>query len=81
MCRSWQELSNESLLAKFGFDTAENEPCKVCCKAGPERGSAGAERHEKSVRGTPPAGQMADRQDEDSTSEDLPLIREQYSTM
>ena len=26
MCRSWQELSNESLLAKFGFDTAKNEP-------------------------------------------------------
>ena len=22
--------SNEYLLAKFGFDTAENEPCKVC---------------------------------------------------
>ena len=30
MCRSRQELSNEYLLAKFGFDTAENEPCKVC---------------------------------------------------
>ena len=30
MCRSRRELSNESLLAKFGFDTAENEPCKVC---------------------------------------------------
>ena len=23
-------VSNEYLLAKFGFDTAENEPCKVC---------------------------------------------------
>ena len=22
--------SNEYLLAKFGFDTAESEPCKVC---------------------------------------------------
>ena len=22
--------SNAYLLAKFGFDTAENEPCKVC---------------------------------------------------
>ena len=22
--------SNDYLLAKFGFDTAENEPCKVC---------------------------------------------------
>ena len=29
-CRSRQELSNEYLLAKFGVDTAENEPCKVC---------------------------------------------------
>ena len=27
LCRSWRELSNEYyLLAKFGFDTAENEP-------------------------------------------------------
>ena len=23
-------VSNAYLLAKFGFDTAENEPCKVC---------------------------------------------------
>ena len=30
MCRSRRELSNEYLLPKFGFDTAENEPCKVC---------------------------------------------------
>ena len=29
-CRSRQELSNEDLLGKFGFDTAENEPLKVC---------------------------------------------------
>ena len=34
--RSWQhsalvlEFSNEYLVAKIGFDTAENEPCKVC---------------------------------------------------
>ena len=28
-CRSRQELSNEYLLAKFGVDTAENEPLKV----------------------------------------------------
>ena len=28
MCRSRRELSNEYLLAKFGFDTAENEPLK-----------------------------------------------------
>ena len=36
-CRSRQELSNEYLLAKIGFDPAENEPLKVwqqlakCC--------------------------------------------------
>ena len=30
MCRSRRELSNEYLLAKFGFDTAENELSKVC---------------------------------------------------
>ena len=29
LCRSRREFSNEYLLAKFGFDTAENEPCKV----------------------------------------------------
>ena len=28
MCRSRRELSNAYLLAKFGFDTAENEPSK-----------------------------------------------------
>ena len=26
LCRSRRELSNADLLAKFGFDTAENEP-------------------------------------------------------
>ena len=30
MCRSRRELSNEYLVVKIGFDTAENEPCKVC---------------------------------------------------
>ena len=45
MCRSRRELSNAYLLAKFGFDTAENEPCKICPpgrgrRAG--RGEAGA---------------------------------------
>ena len=28
LCRSRRELSNEHLLAKFGFDTAENEPAE-----------------------------------------------------
>ena len=30
LCRSPRELSNEYLLAKFGFDPAENELSKVC---------------------------------------------------
>ena len=30
LCRSRRELSNAHLLAKFGLDTAENEPCQVC---------------------------------------------------
>ena len=29
LCRSQRELSNEYLLPKFSFDTAENEPCKA----------------------------------------------------
>ena len=29
LCRSRRELSNAFLVAKFGFDTAENEPSKV----------------------------------------------------
>ena len=30
LCRSRQELSNAYFLAKFGFDTVENEPFQVC---------------------------------------------------
>ena len=30
LCRSRRELSNAYLLTIFGFDTAENEPCKIC---------------------------------------------------
>ena len=30
LCRSRRELSNEYLLAKFGLDTAENEPIYFC---------------------------------------------------
>ena len=33
-CRSRRELSDEYLVAKIGFDTAENEPLKVCQKKG-----------------------------------------------
>ena len=36
MCRSRRDLSNAYLLAKFGFDTAENEPSKVATDAGQE---------------------------------------------
>ena len=43
MCRSRRELSNEYLLANFGFDTAENEPYKVCpIRLGPLRAPAAA---------------------------------------
>ena len=30
LCRSRRELSDAYFLAKFGFDTIDNEPCKVC---------------------------------------------------
>ena len=30
LCKSRRELSLVYFLAKFGFDTAETEPCKVC---------------------------------------------------
>ena len=36
-CRSRRELSNEYLVAKSGFDTAENEPLEVCQKVGKVR--------------------------------------------
>ena len=29
-CRSRRRFSNAYFLAKFGFDTAANEPCKIC---------------------------------------------------
>ena len=45
MCRSRRELSNAYLLAKFGFDTAENEPSKV----GPSRPAQG-DKHRSALR-------------------------------
>ena len=30
LCRSRRELSNAYFVAKFGLDTAKNEPCQVC---------------------------------------------------
>ena len=41
LCRSRRELLNAYLLAKFGFDTAENEPCKVCPASSPPRRRGG----------------------------------------
>ena len=35
LCRSRRELSNAYLLAKFRFDTAENEPCQAGSGRGP----------------------------------------------
>ena len=55
MRRSRRELSNEYFLAKFGLDTAENEPCQVCpteqCKVPRETadGAAGALLDEDAV--------------------------------
>ena len=50
--RSRRELSNSYLLAKFRFDTAENEPCTVCrtpmsnarCRAARQAGGGGGAR-------------------------------------
>ena len=44
MCRSRRELSNAYLLAKVGFDTAENEPCEVCPSEVPISCAAGSGR-------------------------------------
>ena len=41
LCRSRRELSNAYLLANFGIDTAENEPCQVL----PDRGVAERDTH------------------------------------
>ena len=62
MCRSRRELSNEYLLAKFGFGTAENETLKTFAKRYPKvrmkvRKNKGPQRHaEAPVRreGLPP---------------------------
>ena len=51
--------SNEYLLAKFGFDTAENEPCKVCpisAYRSPRSSSAKMPEGLEAVLGTEPEG-------------------------
>ena len=45
LCKFRGELSNAYLLAKFGFDTAENEPSKVCRIWCACRDPASASRH------------------------------------
>ena len=44
LCRSRQELSNTYLVAKIGFDPAENGPLKVGQQLGPRRMSIGSRR-------------------------------------
>ena len=47
LCRSRRELFNAYFLAKFGFDTAENEPCKVCAE---QHGSSRSRSAPRSLR-------------------------------
>ena len=57
LCRSRRELSNAYLLAKFGFDTAENEPSKVCrIRERRRRGRAGG----RGAEGGSPADRRPD---------------------
>ena len=56
-CRSRRELSNAYFVAKFGFDTAENEPCKVQAAelqaaARPRRRAPTSDRHPERDRGS-----------------------------
>ena len=52
MCRSRRGLSNEYLLAKFGVDTAESEPCKVCpLSASPDPPGSRADERRDAERG------------------------------
>ena len=67
MCRSRRELSNAYFLAKFRFDTAENEPCKVCRIPVPKKGTA-QERVSEPVEGTAAAGRSAASSSEGSTA-------------
>ena len=56
MCRSRRELSNAYLLAKVGFDTAENEPRKVCSSAVVLAAVSLAHRYYRSFERRRPAG-------------------------
>ena len=60
LCRSRRELSNAYFVAKFGLDTAENEPCQVCpteqCSGEMRCESGRAERSGKRWPSPPSAG-------------------------
>ena len=58
LCRSRRELSNAYLLAKFGFDTAENGPSKVCPIEQTERDPQLAPAAPTSARWLLPAGRV-----------------------
>ena len=51
LCTSRRELSNAYLLPKFGLDTAENEPSKVCPPKGHQYRSASAARDNSRAAG------------------------------
>ena len=56
LCRSRGELSNAYLLAKFGFDTAENEPSKFCLVDRPDDDLARTRSPEREARRGGPRG-------------------------
>ena len=69
LCRSRRELSNAYFVAKFGLDTAENEPCQVCPTepfpagiAGPAPRREPRARAPASARGAPETGGKNSRQ-------------------
>ena len=53
LCRSRRELSNAYFLAKFGLDTAKNEPCQVCPI--PRNAAASRANFERTWKRRPPA--------------------------
>ena len=60
MCRSRREHSNAYLLAKFGLDTAENEPCQVC-PTEQSRPAQGEWHQHRRAEPAPPEGRPGDR--------------------
>ena len=60
-CVDLGELSNEYLVAKIGFDTAENGPCKVCGLVSSSSFSSG--KHSSEVRIEAPGDDASKRKD------------------